>query len=97
MPILKKVKDAKVELPKEPFLAVQVSETEWVPLPRGAQFAIVEDPDDENKRFPLVLKEVRRNRLVFICADTEYTYRLTSGKPLNAKALKRMQESRGSK
>jgi hypothetical protein len=96
MPLIKKTAK-QGELPEGPFLALQTGETEWLPIPRGANFRIVEDIENDNKVFPMVLKSVRRDKIVFVVADTEYTFKLVSGKPLNKKALQRMQESRGKK
>lgn len=71
-----------------------------VPIPPGASLWVVEDASDQNKIFPLTLKEVSHKRLVFVMmgkdgALTEYRYELRDAKPLNRAALQRLRENRG--
>lgn len=49
----------------------------------------------KNEQFPFVLKAVKRDRITFMLADTEYTYKLTGGKPLTRDAAQRMAKNRG--
>lgn len=94
MPLVKKPEN---ESPEGAFLAVRHGDSAWLAVMPGTVIAIVEDATNKNKRFPMVLKSVRRDRIVFTLQDTEYVYRLTEGKPLTAAAAERMAKNRAGK
>ncbi|MGL4650006.1 MAG: hypothetical protein ACRC1H_11400 [Caldilineaceae bacterium] len=94
MPLLKKPEN---EAPEGAFLAVRQGDMDWLAIMPGSLLAIVEDANNSNKRFPLVLKSVRRDRIVFTLQDTEYVYRLMEGKPLTAAAAQRIAKNRAGK
>lgn len=95
MPIERR--DTEGKAPKEPHLALLMDESGMrLSIPPGASLWIVEDPSDEKKVFPLLLSKVSHKALCFQMADSngavvEYKYQLTSAKPLNREALKRLQ------
>lgn len=90
----------RIQAPTGAHLALKISEDgEWMAIPEGATLWLVEDASRQDKIFPLILKQVRHNKLVFVMVDgnggvTEYQFKLTTGKPKNRQALQRMQESR---
>lgn len=96
MPIQKR--DTEGEKPRDPHLALLMDESGMrLAIPPGASLWIVEDPSDETKVFPLTLSKVSHKALTFQMADSngalvEYKYKLTSAKPLNREALKRLQK-----
>lgn len=88
------------EAPAQPHLGLGIGGGKVVAIPIGAAIYIIEDPARVDKTVPLVLKKVRIDKLVFEMHGsdgslTEYTYKLTSGKPLNQAGLERMRKNRG--
>jgi hypothetical protein len=82
------------EAPKVGHFAVIVDETGLATaLVPGTQMLLVEDPTSASKQFPLTLKSVSMKAIVFNMAGTDYTYRLTTGKPRDLDALRRMKKS----
>ena len=81
--------------PTKPHLVLMMSETEGQAIPPGARLIIVEDARDMSRQWPMILKSVAHNKLVFTLGNTDYEFRLTSGKPLTKEAIKRMKEARG--
>ena len=90
MPLLKR---PETEKPEGAFMAIRNGDT-WLAVMPGSVVALVEDAENKNKRFPMVLKSVRRDRIVFELQDTEYVYRLMEGKPLTAAAAERIAKNR---
>ncbi len=80
--------------PKAPHL-VLITDDGGLALPPGTRIILVEDAGDVTKQFPLILKSVHHKKLVFAVGNTDYEYRLVSGKPLTREAMQRMKQSRG--
>lgn len=86
--------------PDEPHLALLVDESGMrLAIPPGASLWLVEDKANQNKIYPLVLKKVSLNKIVFELRQpdgsaSEYVYQLTAGKPLSRAAYKRMLENK---
>lgn len=57
------------EAPDKPHFGVVVDEAgSLMALPPGAQIAIIEDPENPNKIFPMVLLKVTYKSIWFACA-----------------------------
>lgn len=86
--------------PSEPHFALLMDDSGMrLAIPPGASLWLVEDKAHQNKIFPLVLKRVSLNKIVFELRQpdgsvSEYTYQLTSGKPLSRGAYQKMLENR---
>lgn len=76
----------------EPHLLAVNNKGAGLPILPGTALWLVAS---KTEQFPFVLKSVRRDRIVFSMGDTEYTYRLTGGKPLTREAAQRIQKNRG--
>lgn len=85
------------DMPKGSHLALLTGVNQYLPIEPGAQFNLVESADSPNRIFPMVLKSVRHDRLVFVLGETEYVYRLQGAKPLSREAARRMAANRGEK
>jgi hypothetical protein len=91
MPIVKRKEGEK---PEGAFLGLHVGNKEVLRIPPGAMLDLVEDANSPSRIFPLVLKSVRRDKIVFTLAGTDYTYKLHSARPLNRDALQRLETNR---
>ena len=81
--------------PTGPHLALRLDDGSSIPILEGNHLWIVEDATRVDSIFPLILKKVSHQALVFAMVDanggvTEYKYQLVSGKPKNKAALDRM-------
>src|SRR5690349_12458356 len=68
-------------------------------IPPGASLWLVEDNTQNDKIFPLILKKVSVKKVVFEMRQVdgsamEYTYQLTSAKPLSKRAFEKLLENR---
>lgn len=87
--------------PLKPHFALLMDEDgRRLPIPPGASLWVVEDKNQPEKIFPLVLAKVSHKAIVFEMtgadgATTEYTYKLTSAKPLSRAALQKLVQNRG--
>lgn len=93
-------REVTVKAPEGGHLALGTATGQKVAIPAGAELWIVEDPTRADSIFPMYLKSVSHKKIVFVMQDseggiTEYTYKLTAGKPRNAQALQRMAKNRG--
>lgn len=73
-----------------------------LPIPAGASLWLVEDNTQLDKIFPLVLKKVSLKKIVFEMRQvdgsaTEYTYQLTTAKPLSKGAYEKLLRNRAGK
>lgn len=85
--------------PSQPHLALMLDESGMMtPVVPGTSVWLVEDATQQDKIFPLVLKKVSLKKLVFqmhtASGVTEYTYQLTTAKPLSKGDLQRLVENR---
>ena len=87
-------------VPTQPHFALMTDEGgQRMAIPPGASLWLVEDATQLDKVFPLVLKKVSIKKIVFEMwqADgkvTEYTYQLTTAKPLSKHAFNKILENR---
>lgn len=81
------------DVPDMPHMVLQTGEGTGIAITPGCKLLIVEGPE-LHQRFPFVLHSVSHNKIVLQLANTNYTFKLTSGKPLTLEALKRMKENR---
>jgi hypothetical protein len=98
MPIEKR--ELELPGPSVPHLALLVDEAGMrLAIPPGASLWLVEDKNRQDKIFPLTLKKVSVKKLVFEMRQLdgtamEYTYQLTSAKPLSREGYKRLVTNR---
>ena len=87
-------------VPTQPHFALMMDDSGTrLAIPPGASLWLVEDASQMDKIFPLVLKKVSLKKIVFELRQpdgkvTEYTYQLTTAKPLSKGALHKVLENR---
>lgn len=100
LPVPLKPSHLETHAPTQPHFALLMDDSGTrLAVPPGASLWLVEDASQVDKIFPLFLKKVSLKKIVFEMRQpdgkvTEYTYQLTTAKPLSKGAYHKLLENR---